>query len=99
MNVFPVNVPVRRYTVRHMTAADSVKTKAAVRPEPARPRRTAEDVAMWQRERMLRAMVGAVAEKGYTNVAVADVVQRARVSRATFYEQFVDKTDCFLATF
>jgi len=56
-------------------------------------------VATWQRERMLSAMVAAVADKGYTNVAVADVVQRARVSRATFYEQFDDKTDCFVAAF
>jgi AcrR family transcriptional regulator len=44
-------------------------------------------------------MVAAVADKGYTAVAVADVVQRARVSRATFYEQFDDKADCFVAAF
>jgi AcrR family transcriptional regulator len=65
----------------------------------ARPRRSPEDVAAWQRQRMLSAMVAAVAEKGYTAVAVADVVQRARVSRATFYEQFDDKADCFVAAF
>jgi AcrR family transcriptional regulator len=64
-----------------------------------RERRSPEDVASWQRHRMLTAMVAAVAEKGYTNMAVADVVQRARVSRATFYEQFEDKTDCFVAAF
>lgn len=68
-------------------------------PARTRPRRGAQDVAAWQRQRMLTAMVSAVAEKGYTNVAVADVVQRARVSRATFYEQFEDKTDCFVASF
>lgn len=62
-------------------------------------RRSSEDVAAWQRQRMLSAMVAAVAEKGYTAVAVADVVQRARVSRATFYEQFDDKADCFVAAF
>ncbi len=71
-------------------------TRSAARP---RPRRSTEDVAAWQRQRMLTAMVAAVAEKGYTSVAVADVVQRARVSRATFYEQFEDKTDCFVAAF
>lgn len=64
-----------------------------------RQRRSSEDVAAWQRQRMLSAMVAAVAEKGYTAVAVADVVQRARVSRATFYEQFDDKADCFVAAF
>ena len=69
------------------------------RTQRGRDRRTPEDVASWQRHRMLTAMVAAVAEKGYTNVAVADVVQRARVSRATFYEQFEDKTDCFVAAF
>ena len=68
-------------------------------PDNVRPRRSPEEVATWQRERMLSAMVAAVADKGYTNVAVADVVQRARVSRATFYEQFDDKTDCFVAAF
>lgn len=74
------------------------RTATRSRPQP-RPRRSTEDVAAWQRQRMLTAMVAAVAEKGYTNVAVADVVQRARVSRATFYEQFEDKTDCFVAAF
>ena len=57
------------------------------------------EVAAAQRRRMLAAMVAAVAEKGYVNVAVGDVVGRARVSRATFYGQFTDKTDCFIAAF
>jgi TetR/AcrR family transcriptional regulator len=57
------------------------------------------DVAAAQRRRMLAAMVTAVAEKGYSGVAVADVVARARVSRASFYAQFADKHDCFLAAF
>lgn len=64
---------------------------------PARP--SSGDVAAAQRRRMLAAMVSAVADKGYVAVAVADVVARARVSRATFYEQFADKRDCFLAAF
>jgi AcrR family transcriptional regulator len=52
-----------------------------------------------QRARMLDAMVQAVAEKGYARVAVADVIERARVSRKTFYEQFANKEDCFLAAY
>jgi AcrR family transcriptional regulator len=52
-----------------------------------------------QRARMLEAMVGAVAEKGYARVAVADVIERAGVSRKTFYEQFANKEDCFLAAY
>jgi AcrR family transcriptional regulator len=51
-----------------------------------------------QRERLLEAMVGAVAEQGYLVTTVADVTRRAGVSRATFYELFSDKEDCFLAT-
>jgi AcrR family transcriptional regulator len=52
-----------------------------------------------QRGRMLDAMAGAVAEKGYAATTVADVIARARVSRKTFYEQFRDKEDCFLAAY
>ncbi len=52
-----------------------------------------------QRARMLAAMVDAVAEKGYARVAVADVIERAGVSRKTFYEQFSNKDDCFLAAY
>jgi AcrR family transcriptional regulator len=46
---------------------------------------------------MLVAMTEAVAERGFTRTTVADVISRARVSRETFYEQFSDKEDCFLA--
>lgn len=42
-------------------------------------------------------MTAAVAELGYANVRIADVVDRARVSRQSFYEQFPDKEACFLA--
>ena len=52
-----------------------------------------------QRGRMLDAMAIAVAEKGYSQVAVADVIERAGVSRKTFYEQFSNKEECFLAAY
>lgn len=48
---------------------------------------------------MLAAMAEAVAERGYVATPVADVIRRAGVSRGTFYEQFGDKEDCFLAAF
>ena len=48
---------------------------------------------------MLDAIVEAVAEKGYARVVVADVIARAGVSRQTFYEQFANKEDCFLAAY
>jgi AcrR family transcriptional regulator len=50
-----------------------------------------------QRERLLRSVIAAVSESGYMTVTVADIVRRARVSRAAFYAHFADKEDCFLA--
>src|SRR5215471_18907511 len=50
-----------------------------------------------QRERLLRSVIAAVSESGYVPVTVADIVRRARVSRAAFYAHFADKEDCFLA--
>jgi AcrR family transcriptional regulator len=41
----------------------------------------------------------AVAAKGYARTTVADVVNRAAVSRRTFYEQFPDLESCFLAAY
>jgi AcrR family transcriptional regulator len=52
-----------------------------------------------QRERLLAAMIEAVNELGYRALTVQDVLSRAGVSRPTFYEQFEDKEDCFLAAF
>lgn len=39
----------------------------------------------------------AVAANGYAATSVADIIGRAKVSRATFYQLFDDKADCFLA--
>jgi len=64
---------------------------------PHRLRR--EVVEASQRERMLDAIVQAVAEKGYSGTTVGDVVSRAGVSRKTFYEHFRDKEECFLAAY
>jgi AcrR family transcriptional regulator len=64
---------------------------------PHRLRR--EVVEASQRERMLDAIVQAVAEKGYSGATVADVVSKAGVSRKTFYEHFRDKEECFLAAY
>ncbi len=49
-----------------------------------------------QRGRLLLAIVQVVSEKGYAPATVADVVERASVSRTTFYRQFPDKESCFL---
>jgi AcrR family transcriptional regulator len=58
-----------------------------------------EVVAESQRERLLVGMADAVAAKGYPNVAVADVIERAGVSRRSFYEHFANKEECFLAAY
>lgn len=50
-----------------------------------------------QRERLLRAVIAAVAGDGYAAVTVADIVRRARVSRVAFYQHFGGKEECFLA--
>lgn len=58
---------------------------------------TREEVVASQRRRLLDATVSAVAERGYAAATVADVIARAGVSRSTFYDQFSDKEDCFVA--
>jgi len=73
---------------------------AVPRELPRGPHGLARDVVeASQRERMLDAIVGAVAHKGYAGTTVADVVSRAGVSRKTFYEHFRDKEDCFLEAY
>ena len=44
-------------------------------------------------------MLKAAAELGYRETNVQDVIDRAGVSRPTFYEHFTNKEDCFLAAF
>ena len=66
-----------------------------------RGRHAASREIVWrsQRERLLEAMALAVADKGYARVSVADVIERAGVSRKTFYEHFANKEACFLAAY
>lgn len=52
-----------------------------------------------QRERLIVAMLKAASELGYRQTNVQDVIDRAGVSRPTFYEHFSNKEDCFLAAF
>lgn len=56
-------------------------------------------VAPAPRDRILAGMLATVAEKGYAETSVADVLEAAGTGRATFYEQFTDKEDCFLAMY
>jgi AcrR family transcriptional regulator len=58
-----------------------------------------ETVTGSQRARIIHSMIEAVAERGYQQTRVVDVVERAGVSRATFYDLFGDFEDCFLAAY
>lgn len=56
-----------------------------------------EVVAAHQRDRLLAAVPAAMAEKGYAKMTVKDLIDRAGVSRRTFYQLFDDKLDCVFA--
>jgi AcrR family transcriptional regulator len=58
-----------------------------------------ETVVESQRGRILQAMIEAVAQRGYQETRVADVVEGAGVARKTFYDFFDDKEACFLAAY
>ena len=49
------------------------------------------------RRRLLDGMATAIAERGFRESTIADVVRHARTSRRTFYEHFASKQDCFIA--
>ncbi len=77
-----------------------------VPPGPLRAtrRRTVKTVPFEQRqavasppERILRALAAVVAEKGYPDTTVADVVEKAGTSQRTFYEHFKNKEDAIVA--
>lgn len=77
--------------------------KARARSKSASPRRlprgrhalAPEEVVRDQRQRLLAAVPGVVAERGYEAMSVADIVKAAAVSRNAFYKSFRDKQDCF----
>ncbi len=58
-----------------------------------------ETVAAHQRERLFKAMVEAVDERGFAATTISDLVTRAGVSRRSFYEHFHNKDECLLATY
>ena len=73
------------------------KPDLGVQLSPGRHGLSRQAVVASQRERILEAMVGAVARRGYATARVVDVIGRAGVSRKTFYQLFRDKEECFLA--
>src|SRR5579862_8402280 len=51
-------------------------------------------VSEMQRSRLLAAAAAVVDEQGYARVTVADIAERARVSRRTFYDLFENREAC-----
>lgn len=76
--------------------------KASARSKSTAPRRlprgrhalAPEEVVRDQRERLLAAVPGVVAKRGYETTSVADIVKAAAVSRNAFYKNFRDKQEC-----
>lgn len=58
-----------------------------------------ELVAANQRERLIAAVIAAVAENGYGETTIATIVKAAELSRKTFYEHFANKEECFAAAY
>jgi AcrR family transcriptional regulator len=62
-------------------------------PGPSNP---PDSVTENQRQRLFGAVVASVAERGYANTRVADLVELSGVSLRSFYDLFPDKQACFL---
>lgn len=56
-------------------------------------------VARNQRQRITTAVAEAVSELGYVATTIEDIIQRAHVSRRTFYDHFSGKEDAFVAAY
>jgi AcrR family transcriptional regulator len=63
---------------------------------PASPRSRAE---LTQRERIIRAVGQLVVEKGYETLSIPAISAQAGTSNQTFYENFANKREAFLAAF
>jgi AcrR family transcriptional regulator len=73
-------------------------------PEPSGPlprgrsELSPEEVERHQRARIFAALAREIAEHGYDELTVGQVIARARVSRTTFYAQFANKREAVVAT-
>lgn len=68
----------------------------ATKLPPGRHRLTREEVATDQRNRMIAALGEAMLAKGFAATTVTDIIERAKVSKQTFYEHYDSKQACFL---
>lgn len=58
---------------------------------------TRAEVVTDQKQRIFKALAAVMGKKGYSNTTVDDLIKHAKVSRATFYQHFDSKQDCFMA--
>jgi AcrR family transcriptional regulator len=85
--------------VQETSAGSTGESEAPQQLPRGRHGLTREAVTQSQRQRTLRGMIEAVAERGYAETRVVDAIDLGGVSRKTFYELFADKEDCFLAAY
>jgi AcrR family transcriptional regulator len=52
-----------------------------------------------QRGRLISGVIEVVAERGYGAATVTQITEAAKLSRRTFYQQFSNKEDCFVAAY
>jgi AcrR family transcriptional regulator len=79
-----------------------VQRSSPSQPPPARPgahQLRREVVDHHRRDRILTAAVELIAERGYRATRVVDILKRAGVGKAKFYELFSSRQDCFLAAY
>jgi AcrR family transcriptional regulator len=69
----------------------------ASRQPPGRQPVSRDAAAADQRRRILEATAELIAEQGYQGTTIETIVRRAKVGYATFYKNFEDKEQCYLA--
>jgi len=67
--------------------------RRVLRPLPFEERQTASNPS----ERLLRALAAVVAEKGYPETTITEIIERAGMSYRAFYERFENKEDAIVA--
>lgn len=106
--VYVDSAPTEGYCLYIRTVADSPETARAPRysgrPMPRQLTGglhglSRAEVTESQRARALQALVEVVGERGFAEAKVADVLDRAGISRKTFYELFATKEECLFAVF
>ena len=76
-----------------MRALPGKDSRQPAGPEPVSRDRAAAD----QRRRILAATAELIAEQGYQEATMEEIVRRARVGYATFYKHYADREAAFLA--